>query len=469
MQAASRPSSVSTSGAAERAALISLLVTFVLLALKFAVWAMTGSLVVLSQALDSLLDVVALLLVFLGVRLAAKPADESHHYGHAKAENLAAFAQTLIIGVIVLGISAEAIRRLGTRSPDVETPLYALLLLGVSVAVDAWRVSLLLRTARREHSEALRAGALNIAGDLATAVLTIVSLVLVRGGFEDADALGAILVSVIVAWAAFRLARRSMDVLMDRAPIARLRAIEDAVARATGVTEARRVRVRGTGEQLFADITVAAGRTASLERAHDISEAVEREVEIAVPGTDVVVHVEPAPDRGGLVERVQAAASRAPDVHEIHNVLVHAFDDNGRHKLHVTLHAKVNPDFSLQEAHDLADEIEASVSKELGEAVRVDAHIEPLQPTALGQDVTHESSELVRSVTEIAEAEADILDCHEVLITRTTDGLDVVAHVTGAASLPLARIHDASTRIEKQIHRIHPDVGAVLIHFEPEG
>lgn len=468
MQAATRPSVGTGSGAAERAALISLLATFVLLALKFAVWAMTGSLVVLSQALDSLLDVVALLLVFLGVRLASKPADESHHYGHAKAENLAAFTQTLIIGVIVLGISAEAIRRLVAGSPDVDTPSYALLLLGISVAVDGWRVALLLRTARREHSEALRAGALNIAGDLATALLTIVSLVLVRRGFEDADSLGAIVVSVIVAIAAFRLARRSMDVLMDRAPIARLRAIEDAVVRATGVTEARRVRVRGTGEQLFADITVAAGRTASLERAHDISEAVEREIELAVPGTDVVVHVEPAPDRGGLVERVQAAASRAPDVHEIHNVLIHAFDDHGRHKLHVTLHAKVSPDFSLQEAHDLADEIESAVSKELGEAVRVDAHIEPLQPTAQGQDVTNESSDLVRSVTEIAEAEADILDCHEVLVTRSGDGLDVVAHVTGGASLPLARIHDASTRIEKQIHRVHPEVGAVLIHFEPE-
>lgn len=455
-------------GAAERAALLSLLVTFVLLALKFAVWAMTGSLVVLSQALDSLLDVVALLLVFLGVRLASKPADESHHYGHAKAENLAAFAQTLIIGVIVIGISVEAARRLAAGSPDVDTPSYALLLLGISVVVDGWRVALLLRTARREHSEALRAGALNIAGDLATAVLTIVSLLLVRRGIEDADAFGAIAVSIIVGIAAFRLARRSMDVLMDRAPIARLQAIEDAVARATGVTEARRVRVRGTGEQLFADITVAAGRTTSLERAHDISDAVEREIELAVPGTDVVVHVEPATDQGGLVERVQAAASKAADVHEIHNVLIHAFDDHGRHKLHVTLHAKVSPDFSLQEAHDLADEIESAVSKELGEAVRVDAHIEPLQPTSLGQDVTGESAELVRSVTTIAEAEPDILDCHEVLVTQTGSSLDVVAHVTGAASLPLARIHDASTRIEKQIHRVHPEIGAVLIHFEPE-
>lgn len=455
--------------AAARAALVSLLVTLVLLVLKVFVWGMTGSLAVLSQAFDSLLDVVALILVFLGIRLAAIPADESHHYGHAKAENLAAFAQTLLIGVFVAGISLEAIRRLlAEGGPEVETPSYALILLGVSVVVDGWRFSFLLRTARRERSDALRAGALNIAGDLATALLAIASLILVRAGIQDADAFGAVLVSVIVGFAALRLARRSMDVLMDRAPIARLRAIEEAVTKATGVAEARRVRVRGTGDQLFADITVAAGRTTSLERAHDISDAVEREIELAVPGTDVIVHVEPAPTHGDLVERVQAAASRAADVHEIHNVLIHAFDDRGRHKLHVTLHAKVDPVFSLREAHDLADEIESSVSKELGEAVRVDAHIEPLQPTAVGQDVTEESSVLVGSVAEIAEAEEDIIDCHEIIVTKTRSGLDVIAHVRGRADLPLGNIHDASTRIEKHIHRIHPEVGAVLIHFEPE-
>jgi cation diffusion facilitator family transporter len=454
-------------GAAERVALLSLGATFLLLALKFGVWALTGSLAVLSQALDSLLDVVALLLVFLGIRLASKPADDSHHYGHAKAENLAAFAQTLLIGVFVIGISVEALRRLLAGGPEVATPTYALVLLGISIAVDAWRVTLLLRTARRERSEALKAGALNIAGDLATAALAMLSLFLVREGIEDADALGALVVSVIVGVAAVRLARRSMDVLMDRAPIARLRAIQEAAAKAAGVTEARRVRVRGTGDQLFADVTVAAGRTTSLERAHDISEAVEREIELAVPGTDVIVHVEPAATTEGLVERVQAAASRAPDVHEIHNVLIHAFDDNGRHKLHVTLHAKVRPGVSLLEAHDLANEIESSVSRELGEAVRVDVHVEPLQPTAFGQDVTADREDLVESITALAQHEEDILDCHEVLITSTGSELAVVAHVRGRADLPLARIHDASTRIEKAINKDHPEIGPVLIHFEP--
>ncbi|HEU4480917.1 MAG TPA: cation diffusion facilitator family transporter, partial [Actinomycetota bacterium] len=310
---------------AERVAAASLLVTVALALLKFAVWGATSSLSVLSQALDSVLDVVALALVLVAVRLAGKPADESHHYGHAKAENLAAFAQTLLIGVVVAGIAYEAIGRLGRGVEDVSAPWYAIALLVVSLVVDVVRVRVLTRTGRSEGSEALRAGALNIAGDLGTAGVALVSLLSVRGGIEGADAVGALVVAGLVGVTAVRLGARSVDVLMDRAPRTPTEAIERAAASAPGVTETRRVRVRSGGDKLFADVTVAAGRTTSLERAHDIAESVETAIEAVAPGTDVVVHVEPVAETGGLVERVQAAASRAPDVHEVHNILVHAF------------------------------------------------------------------------------------------------------------------------------------------------
>jgi cation diffusion facilitator family transporter len=451
----------------ERAALIALLVTVGLIALKTVVWLATGSLAVLSQALDSLLDVVALGLAFLGVRVANKPADESHHYGHAKAENLAAFAQTLLIGVVVAFVAWEGLRRLGDRAGDVTVPWYALALLVASIVVDGGRVLMLMRTVRAEGSEALRAGALNVAGDIATASVTLVTLVFVRSGLERADAIGALIVAAIVAVAAVRLGRRSVDVLMDRAPAATAAEIEAAAATAPGVRETRRVRVRGTGTNLFADVTVAAGRTYSLERAHDIAENVERAIAEVSPGADIVVHVEPETETSGLVERVQAAASRTTDVYEVHNVLVHAFDDRGKTRLHVTLHAKVSPESSLQDAHDVADRLERTIEAELGEEVRVDAHIEPLERTSLGRDVTSERPDLVAAVQEKALEEPDVADCHEVIVTSTDGELTVVAHVTGRASLPLQRIHDASQRIENALHSSFPDLGSVLLHFEP--
>jgi divalent metal cation (Fe/Co/Zn/Cd) transporter len=255
---------------------------------------------------------------------------------------------------------------------------------------------------------------------------------------------------------------------MDRAPEAPVRAISDAAARAEGVAETRRVRVRGTSDRLFADVTVAAGRTASLERAHEIAEDVEREIGRVAPGADVVVHVEPTSETSGLVERVQAAASRVPDVHEVHNVLVHAFDESGRSKLHVTLHAKVIAGLSLEQAHALADGVEEEVERELTpQEVRVDTHIEPMKMTAPGADVTASRRDLVDSITRLALEEPDVFDCHEVVLTSSGTQIAVVAHVSGRADLPLTKMHDAADRIEKAIHAAHREVGAVTIHFEP--
>jgi divalent metal cation (Fe/Co/Zn/Cd) transporter len=254
---------------------------------------------------------------------------------------------------------------------------------------------------------------------------------------------------------------------MDRVPPIPVEAIGEAAARASGVAETRRVRVRGTPDQLFADVTVAAGRTSSLERAHDIAERVEKEIELVVPGADVVVHVEPIAETTGLVERVQAAASRVGRVREIHNVAVHAFDEGGKPKLHVTLHAKVDGSTSIAQAHSVADDVEQMIVEELGDHVRVDAHIEPLERTAVGRDVTEERADVVGSVRELTQAEADIVDCHEILVTSSNAALSIVVHVRARGDLPLARIHDASERVENGLHARHPDVGEVLIHFEP--
>lgn len=452
---------------AEQAARAALLITGLLATAKIAAWLATSSLAILSQALDSLLDVVALGLVLFAVRIAARPADQSHHYGHAKAENLAAFVQTIILGVIVIGVGIEAVRRLTQDETAIETPAYAFALLAASAVVDVIRAVLLTRAARAQRSDALSAGALNVATDVGTALLALLSLALTSSGVRHADAVGGLLVALAVAVAAIRLGKRSVDVLMDSAPVAPLRAIEEAAARAIGVAETRRVRVRGTSDRLFADVTVAAGRTASLERAHDIAEAVEQEIRAVAPGTDVVVHVEPVSETTGLVERAQAAASRVDGVREVHNVLVHAFDEAGHSRLHVTLHAKVADDASLGQAHDLSDAIEESVARELGEDVRVDTHLEPLKRTAPGRDVTADQAGLVTTVREAAAEEADVVNCHEVLITSSSEGLVVVAHVSGRGDLPLARLHDASERIEKRVHAARADVASVVIHFEP--
>lgn len=451
----------------ERAVLGALIVSALLAAGKLVVWTLTSSLVVLSQALDSVLDVVILILLLVGLRVAAKPADETHHYGHGKAENLAALLQTIFLALVLAAVAKEAIERLIYAPPKPNAPWYAIALLAGSLVIDIFRVRLLASAARQENSEALRAGALNMSGDVATAIVALLALGLVRAGLTEADAVGSLVVSAGVAAASFRVVKRSVDVLMDRAPAARAEMIAEAAARVPGVTETRRVRTRGNDRELFVDVTVATSRTASLERAHDVAEDVEREISRVAPGSDVVVHVEPGREGSDLMERVQGAASRVEGVQEVHNVLIHESINGLTKSLHVTLHAKAGPGTLLQDAHRMSDRVETAVLEELGPGVRVDTHIEPLQPSEPGRDVTRERADVVLTLRNLALEQPAVLGCHDVLIASVHGHLSVVAHVTGQEVLPLDQIHEASRVIERELRAVHPEVGPVLIHFEP--
>jgi cation diffusion facilitator family transporter len=456
-------------GRAERAALLALLVSAALTVVKLVVWQRTGSLAVLSQTLDSALDVVAMALVYLGVRVAAKPADHNHHYGHAKAENLVALAQTALLGAVAVGIVVEAGRRLRGGTATVEVGGLALALFLGTVVVDAARVGGLLAAARSEGSEALRAGALNFAGDIGTALVALASLIAARAGLALADPVGAILVGATVAVAAVGLGRRAVAVLMDRAPDpGLLRAVAAAVATVPGVAETRRVRLRGEPGSLFGDVTVAADLSASLGRAHDIADGVERAVVREAPGADVIVHVEPADAPTALVERIRAAAARPAGVFEVHNIRLQRLAAGARHALHVTLHAKVPSTSSLRDAHRRSREIEAEVAALLGPGTRIDVHMEPLEAAVPGADVTGRRADLVADVRRLAALQDEVLGCGEVLVTSSDDETAVTLHVVGHGDAPLAGIHAASQRIERAVRARHPDVGAVTVHFVPQ-
>ncbi len=446
---------------------MALAVTIVLAIAKLVVWLATGSLAVLSQSLDSLLDIASLTLVLAAVRIGAKPADPSHHFGHSKAENLVAFGQAVLLGGIVILIATEALARWGGAAAPPDVPWYALALLATSAVIDSARAWYMASVARAENSAALRAAALNIASDVGTAVIALVGLAAVRSGATDGDSIAALLVSAVVAFAAFHTGRRAIDVLMDRAPAGLVEQISDAASKTAGVTRIRRVRVRGERGQTYADVVVSADRTATVERAHDIADKVETAISEAVAGIDVVVHVEPDTQASGLVERVQAAASRVTGVYEIHNVLVHAFQEGGRTKLHATLHAKAEAGLTIADAHALSDAVEDAVQTELGSDTRVDSQIEPLERTTPGRDVTTQRNDLVELMTRHAMDEPDVIDCHEVIVTETAGKLAIVAHVRGRRDMSLARIHDASHRIEQAVYAAEPSIGSVLLHFEP--
>src|SRR5919201_7065663 len=202
-----------------RTALVSVVAAAALVSLKLAVGLATHSLGLVSEAAHSGTDLVAALLTYFAVGVAVRPADRSHAYGHGKAEHLAALGEGGILVAASLLIAWQALVRLvesGHR--QVNPTWYALVVVGVVIAIDIGRAVVSARAARRYVSPALQSNALHFASDLAGSAAVLVGLLLARAGYRDADAVAALFVALLVLVAAGRLMRRNVDVLMDRVP-----------------------------------------------------------------------------------------------------------------------------------------------------------------------------------------------------------------------------------------------------------
>jgi cation diffusion facilitator family transporter len=452
-------------GAQQRTALFSVLAAGFLVAVKLATGLVTGSLGLIAEAAHSGTDLVAALLTLFAVRIAGRPADEEHHYGHGKAEHLAALAESTFLMAVSAFLAFQAAERLlSDATPHVQATWWAFVVLGIVIAVDASRAVISRRAARRFHSAALASNALHFASDLGGSLAVVVGLVLVALGEPRADAIAALIVAAIVLVAAARLARQSIAVLMDRADANAERAVRAALEE-FGDLEVRRLRARHAAGRDFVDLVVAVSADVGLAQAHTTADAIESAVRRHLPGSDVLVHVEPRAAAGDLRERATAAALGVPDVREVHNVRVMHID--GGHEL--SLHVKLPRDLALGQAHAVVERLEAAVHDAVPELSNVHTHIEPLSDTDWATRPDR---------GEVAAARAAIGD----VVSRYTGraparisfrdadrGRVALIDVLLPADQPLTSAHRRAGEIEEAIRRRCPELADVIVHTEPAG
>ena len=445
-----------------RIALVSVVAAAVLIAVKLVTGLATGSLGLLSEAAHSGTDLVAALLTLFAVGVAVRPADRSHPYGHGKAEHLAALAEASFLVLVSLLIAAAAIRRLVEGTAEVDATWYALLVIGVVIVIDASRAMVSHRAAREYASPAFAASALHFGGDLAGSTAVLIGLLAARAGYPEGDAVAALFVAALVLAAAGRLIRRNVDVLMDQAPVDEVEAARGAIeSLGQGVT-LRRLRMRRAAGRHFADVVIGVPPGAAVGQGHAAADAVEAAVERAVPGADVVVHVEPA-EAGELGERATAAALRVPGVREVHNVSVLDLDD----RTEVSLHLKLPGSLTLAEAHDVAEAVEREILAAVPVVDAVQTHIEPLAEPAAVSSVPagafESESEAVRGIVRDTTGS----EPRELRFLSTDRGLVAFLTLAMAPERALAEAHARASEIEERIRRDHPEIVDVIVHTEP--
>ena len=428
--------------------------------LKLVVGLAAHSLGLLSEAAHSGTDLVAALLTFLAIGVAGRPADPSHQYGHGKAEHLAALAEASFLSLVSVLIGARAIERLLSSHPSsAHTDPYVFATIFVVIAIDASRASVSWRMSRRTGSAALGSNALHFAGDLAGSVAVLVGLLLVRAGHPDGDPAAALFVAVLVLLGAARLIRVNVDVLMDHAPTRAEELAREAIAALVPDVELRRLRMRQAGGRQFADVVIGVAPSAGVGQGHAAADLVEAAVERALPGSDVVVHVEPG-DGSDLRERVHAAAASMPAIREIHNVTLVEVD--GRNEL--SLHVKLPGGMSLAEAHDVAERLESAIRRAAPTIDLVQTHLEPLTEPSEGEEVAHDEEAVERIVLE----ETGMLP-REVRFLQTDAGLVAFLTLTLDAETSLDAAHLHASEIEARLRVEAPEIADVVVHTEPSG
>lgn len=274
-----------------------------LTAFKIVVGIMTNSLGILAEAAHSALDLIAALVTFFAVKLSGTPADDSHHYGHGKIENLSALFETLLLLVTCVWIIYEAYERLfGVRKDAVvEASMWSFIVMATSIIIDYNRSRMLYRAARKHKSQALEADALHFSTDIWSSSVVILGLigVLVSKNVPgmkwliQADAVAALGVAIIVVFVSLQLGKRTVMALLDTAPIGLDIRIKNIVEALPGVTDCHQIRVRQAGPDLFVDVHVLLDGSLSLKQAHLLTEQIEEKIKMETHALDITVHPEP--------------------------------------------------------------------------------------------------------------------------------------------------------------------------------
>jgi cation diffusion facilitator family transporter len=449
----------------ERVALGSIAASAGLTAAKTAVGLASGSLAILSEAAHSLIDLLATIMTYFAIRIADKPADEEHHYGHGKVESISALAETALLFVLSIFVVWEAGHRLlASNGHAIEASLIAFAVMAGSIVIDFMRARVLYRVAAATTSEALEADALHFSSDMWSSGAVLIGLGGVAFGYAWMDSAAAIVVAVFICIAGWRLGKRTIETLTDTAPLGVAERIRKTVTDANGVVSLDRVRVRKVGPTLFVELIVGASRSLPLDRVAALKADIERRVRGDVGPAEVSVTVDPrALNSETVTERVMVIArNRALAVH---HVTVHAI--TGR--LSVSLDLEVDGNLALGAAHGIASGLETAIKDELGPDVEVETHIEPLQVAALaGNDAAPERVDAIRAVlVELAAQIGFIREIHEVRVRDTVEGEIVNFHCYAGATATVHEVHEKVDELERGLRRRFPAIKRVIGHAEP--
>jgi cation diffusion facilitator family transporter len=426
---------------------------------EFVFGILSNSLALLTDSIHALLDSVVTLVLLLAARFAIKPPDAEHTYGHGKVESLGGLIGGITIFLIACFFIFEAVLRIQNPSHLTVTSTLALAGAAYTICVDIFRIVLLRRAISKIGGTTLKADFYHAFLDLGSTLVVIAGIILISFGFDHGDFFAAIVLGGLLVVLSIKLVYRTAQDLTDIISPELVNKVQNIVLSTEGVVGTGPILMRRSGDSIFADVTVSLRADVSFDKAHEISTAVEKNIKDHIPSSEITVHFEPSWKDVPSDSKIYEIASGVPGVKGIHNVSQHTSGDS----TFVSLHAMVDRQMSLDDAHRISEIIEEKIRKDLPEIDRITIHLEPYitMPKNLKSYDTNDEK-----IIQLLREHAEVKKIGSIVTLNFDDLLKIDIDCSFDKNLSIEKVHDLTSKIEQDI-RVHFKNSVITIHPEP--
>ena len=427
--------------------------------MEFVFGVFTNSLALVTDSIHALLDSVVTIVLLVATRMAIKPPDAEHTYGHGKVESLGG----LIGGIAILLIAGffiyESIERIQSP-PSVLPGLIALTAGFYTIGVDVFRIIILRKSIKKIGGATLKADYYHAFMDFGSTMIVIIGIVLVSYGFYFGDFVAALILGVFLAILSLKLIYTAGMDLTDIISPELVKQVRQIVTNTKGVIELGPILMRRSGDTVFADITISLRADVSFDKAHEISNNVETNIKNKIPNAAITIHFEPNWKGVPRNSKVNDIVSSIDGVKEVHNIS--SYSSEG--KVYLSLHVMVDQKINLDSAHKISEIIEEKIQREITETEHVAIHLEPY--VAIPENLKVESKKTGEQINKLLNEYKEIKKIGRIITLNFKDILKIDIDISFEKNLTIEEVHDLTSQIEQKIRSEFKN-SIITIHPEP--
>ena len=447
----------------KRVALFSLIVSVFLVIIKILVAYFSNSIGVFSEALNNGLDLVTVLITFLAVRIATRPPDKDHTYGHGKYENLSAFIEIVIIFFLSLFIIYKSVQRIISQDFGLRINIYVFLVLIISIVINIVRVYFVGNTARRYNSAAFRSQFLNYSGDIINSVIVIVGLIFASRGYYLADPVASIIVSLVIITFGIRLAVRVVRNFLDYIPAEITEKVHEVLEKKPEIKVINKIKIHEVGNIKFINIDIGVDDNIYISQVEKIKKAIKSEVADRIPEAETMIEIRPELSRENIDCIVKEILTDQENIKDIHNVFIY----NIGNQIDISAHIELSKMLNLAESEHLTGTTEVMLKKKIKNIRNIYIHIEDARADEDWDDVTTRSEKLIEQIKKDISPYVSPDTCHKFTILEKNGKYNIAFHCRLDRDMDVKKAHNIITHVENIIKRISQSINEVSIHMEP--